>query len=51
MISSGPVDDCLRQLDGLPILLIGHGLGESGIPSLECIAREHNGILHGLGDA
>jgi hypothetical protein len=46
----GPADDRLCQLDGLPVLLLGHGLGEAGIPGLECIAREHHGVLHGLRD-
>jgi hypothetical protein len=34
----GPADDRLRQLDGLLVFLLGHGLGEAGVPSLECIA-------------
>jgi hypothetical protein len=46
----GPADDRLCQLDGLLVLLLRHGLCEAGIPGLECIAREHNGVLNGLGD-
>jgi hypothetical protein len=45
-----PADNRLRQLDGLPVLLLEHWLSEAGVSGLECIAREHNGVLHGLGD-